>query len=176
MICTKLFDIVERDMYMPIFDGAVQLRSLINWNSVLVSSTYTVTSYWARCLDCLLNRLFRHRSKKTSKLSVTGPCEGNRLVTGGFSSQRVSNAVTFDDIIMHKAWNDKMDKWWVANNHIWNNLQNSYLAHRGFVQVRKVLLYVSIFKIWNMFLPCVYRCQWCKYYSRTPHRFTQVVR
>ena len=27
--------------------------------------------------DCLLNRLFRHRSKKTSKLHVTGLCEGN---------------------------------------------------------------------------------------------------
>ena len=26
--------------------------------------------------DCLLKRLFRHRSKKTSKLSVTGLCEG----------------------------------------------------------------------------------------------------
>ena len=27
--------------------------------------------------DCLLNRLFRHRSKKTPKLRVTGLCEGN---------------------------------------------------------------------------------------------------
>ena len=27
--------------------------------------------------DCLLNRLFRHISKKTSKLRVTGLCEGN---------------------------------------------------------------------------------------------------
>ena len=31
---------------------------------------------------CLLNRLFRRRSKKTSKLSVTGLCEGNSPVTG----------------------------------------------------------------------------------------------
>ena len=30
-----------------------------------------------RCLDCLRNRLFRHRSKKTPKLRVTGLCEGN---------------------------------------------------------------------------------------------------
>ena len=27
--------------------------------------------------DCLLNRLFRHRSKKTSKLRITGLCVGN---------------------------------------------------------------------------------------------------
>ena len=38
--------------------------------------------------DCLLNRLFRRRSKKTSKLRVTGLCEGNSL----FPSQRTSNA------------------------------------------------------------------------------------
>ena len=30
---------------------------------------------------CLLNRLFKHRSKKTSKLSVTGLCAGNSPVT-----------------------------------------------------------------------------------------------
>ena len=39
-------------------------------------------------LDCLHNRLFRRRSKKTLKLRVTGLCEGNPPVTGGFPSQR----------------------------------------------------------------------------------------
>ena len=40
---------------------------------------------------------------KTSKLRVTGLCEGNSPVTGEFPSQRVSNAeiVPFDDVIMH---------------------------------------------------------------------------
>ena len=42
--------------------------------------------------DCLFNRLFRHRSKKTSKLHVTGLCEGNLPVTGEFPAQRASNA------------------------------------------------------------------------------------
>ena len=42
--------------------------------------------------DCLHNRLFRHRSKKTSKLRVTGYCEGNSPVTGEFPAQRTSNA------------------------------------------------------------------------------------
>ena len=36
-----------------------------------------------RCPDCLLNRLFRHRSKRTPKLCVTGLCEGNSPVTKG---------------------------------------------------------------------------------------------
>ena len=42
--------------------------------------------------DCLLNRLFRHRSKKTSKLRVTGLCAGNSPVTGEFPAQRTSDA------------------------------------------------------------------------------------
>ena len=42
--------------------------------------------------DCLLNRLFRHRWKKTPKFRVTGLCEGNKPVTGEFPTQRASNA------------------------------------------------------------------------------------
>ena len=42
--------------------------------------------------DCLLNRLFRCRSKKTSKHRVTGLCEGNSLVTSEFPTQRASKA------------------------------------------------------------------------------------
>ena len=35
---------------------------------------------------------FRRRSKKTSKLRVTGLCAGNSQVTGEFAAQRASNA------------------------------------------------------------------------------------
>ena len=42
--------------------------------TVTPSWTYGVTNH--RRLDCLLNRLFRHRSKKTSELRVTGLCRG----------------------------------------------------------------------------------------------------
>ena len=62
-----------------------------------------------RCLDCLLNPLFRRRSKKTSKLRVTGLCEGNPPVTGEvpavigeFPAQKpvTRNMFPFDDVIM----------------------------------------------------------------------------
>ena len=39
---------------------------------------------------CLLNRLFRRRLKKTSKLRVTGFCVGNSPGTGEFPAQRAS--------------------------------------------------------------------------------------
>ena len=42
--------------------------------------------------DCLLNRLFRRRSKKTSKLRVTGLCAGNSPGTGEFPAQMASYA------------------------------------------------------------------------------------
>ena len=46
--------------------------------------------------------LFRHRSKKTSKLCVTGLCVGNSRMTSEFPAQMASNTenVPFDDVIM----------------------------------------------------------------------------
>ena len=43
-------------------------------------------------LHCSLNRLFRSRSKKTSKLRVAGLCAGNSPVTGEFPTHMASNA------------------------------------------------------------------------------------
>ena len=42
--------------------------------------------------DCLLNRLFRRRSKQASKLRVIGLFAGNSLGTGEFPAQMASNA------------------------------------------------------------------------------------
>ena len=55
--------------------------------------------------DCLFNGLFRHRSKKTSKLRVTGLCEGNSPVTGEFPAQGASNA-------------DNVSIWWRHHEYI----------------------------------------------------------
>ena len=54
--------------------------------------------------DCLLNRLFRQRSKNTSKLRVTGRCEGNSPVIGEFPAQRASNAKNVSICWRHHAW------------------------------------------------------------------------
>ena len=44
-----------------------------------------------RHLVCLFSRLFRRTSKKISKLRVTGICERNPPIAGGFPLQRASN-------------------------------------------------------------------------------------
>ena len=61
--------------------------------------------------DCLLNRLFRHRSKKAAKLRVTGLYAGISQATGEFPAQRASNAET-------------VSIWWrhhvIAKSEMWN--------------------------------------------------------
>ena len=49
-----------------------------------------VSNHWR--LECMLKRFFRWKSKKMSKLRVTGLCEGNPPVTGGFPSLMASAA------------------------------------------------------------------------------------
>ena len=57
--------------------------------------------------DCLLDRLFRRRSKKTSKLRVTGLCAGNPPVTGEFPAQMASNAENVSIWWRHHVMNEK---------------------------------------------------------------------
>ena len=64
----------------------------------------------ARCRSsnlkkCLLHRLFMHRSKKTSKLRVTGLCEGNSPVTGESPHKGpvTRKVFPFDDVITNST-------------------------------------------------------------------------
>ena len=54
--------------------------------------------------DCLLNRVFRRRSKNTWKLRLTGLCAGNPPVTGEFPAQMASNAENVS-LLMTSSWN-----------------------------------------------------------------------
>ena len=64
---------------------------------------------------CLLNRLFRHRSKKTSKLRVTGLCEGNSPMTGEFPHKGpvTRKMFPFDDVIMWRFTLISFDSWFL---------------------------------------------------------------
>ena len=57
-----------------------------------------------RRLVCLLNRLFRGRSKKTSKLRVNGFCLGNSPVTREFPAQMASDAENASVWRRHHVW------------------------------------------------------------------------
>ena len=72
---------------LPSFAGFQSIGITLQWR---YNEHDGVSNHQAH--DCLLKRLFRRRSKKTSKLRVTGICEGNSTVTGEFPAQRASNA------------------------------------------------------------------------------------
>ena len=74
-----------------------------------------VSNHWR--IRCLLNSLFSHRSKKTSKLHVIGLCaccEGNSPVTSEFPAQRTLNVkmFQFDDVIMLVSPCPFVAVWW----------------------------------------------------------------
>ena len=69
--------------------------------------------------DCLLNRLFRRRSNKTSKLRVTGLCEGNSPGTGKFPAQM---PVTCKNVSI----------WWRHHDHsLRSSFSSNIFTHRG---------------------------------------------
>ena len=65
--------------------------------------------------DCLFNHLFRRRSKKTSKLRVSGLCAGTSPMTGDFPAQKASNA----ENLMTSSWTDCLLNWHQLN-HCWD--------------------------------------------------------
>ena len=86
--------------------------------------------------DRLLNNSFRRRSKKTSKLRVTGLCDGNSPVTGDFPAQRASNV-------------ENVSIWW--RHHGTVVLYSMFVVDR-FVYLRKDDSREHIFNILNSLL------------------------
>ena len=76
--------------------------------------------------DCLHNRLFRRRSKKTSKLRVTGLCAGNSPVNSPHKWPVTRKMFSFDDVIMEirgpKQHNNGQvtNKLWVGPLLLWH--------------------------------------------------------
>ena len=86
-----LSNMIEQDLQCIIFGiqghHRLQLKPTpLEWRHNGLDSVSNHQPY-----DCLLNRLFRRRSKKASKLRVTGLCEGNSPGAGEFPAQMVSN-------------------------------------------------------------------------------------
>ena len=94
-----------------------------------------------QCPDCLLNRLFRRRSKNTSKLCVTGLCAGNSPVTGEFPAQRTSNAENVSIQRRHHANNYHHHIHTTATHHPQNLPPTPYYQ---LILATKLIIYVFI--------------------------------
>ena len=123
-----------------------------------------------RRLDCLLNRLFRRRSKKTSKHRVTGLCVGNSPVTGEFPTQRASNAESVSIWWRHHGYIDCpiiMTLWWhISDSMLLKSFQDWLVG---------IVVDVSLYDLYRSYQPC--HSAWlelpsnleCKTYLNTQH-------
>ena len=100
--CRAVCKIPQQSLHyhLPVDEGRINFPTNLNCDAQIVgemgprASMFNMTLQWRhnerdgvsnhRRLDCLLIHLFRRRSKKTSKLRVTGLCEGNSPVTCEF--------------------------------------------------------------------------------------------
>ena len=111
--------------------------------------------------DCLLNRLFRRRSKKTSKLRVTGLCAGTSPLTGEFPAQRASNA-------------ENVSIWWCHHGlqiSLIYLLRNSHFTSDYKTQ-ENILYGILIMCLWSTFVLLYIR----KWTAPNPREATQIFR
>ena len=102
-----------------------------------------------RCLNFLLNRWFRRRSKKTSKLHVIGLCDGNSPVTGELPAQSAYYA-------------ENVSGWWRHRVHgvLRTSLQS--LSMKVIGRIILVLLYdLKVRVIANHYFVRKYPCDTC---------------
>ena len=100
--------------------------------------------------DCFLNRSFRHRSKKTSKLRVTGLCAGNSPEAGEFPAQMASNA---ENVSISWRLHD-LKKWnvlWSVSASYWRHIQIK-------LKMEELLMSLYSVGVWYIFLPKI-KCQ-----------------
>ena len=94
---------------------------------------YSVSNH--QRLDCLLNHLFMCRSKKTSKLRVTGLCKGNIPVSSEIPTQIASNA-------------ENVSIWWRHHGTIRSSLISLLTSWHS------LTLTASVFVLAPSFVPC----------------------
>ena len=85
---------------------------------------------------CLLNRLFRRTSKKTSKLRVTGLCAGNSPGTGECPAQMASYA-------------ENVHIWWRHHGSFVRDDQCIYLTNEQMIKSFDVYIVVNLKRLWN---------------------------
>ena len=101
-LCVPLCPSVTVSVYLSVFLSVSLLLPFCLYVSLLVNLSHPKPLLWChnehdgvsnhQPHHCLLNRSFRRRSKKTSKLHITSLCAGNSPVTGEFPAQMASDA------------------------------------------------------------------------------------
>ena len=113
--------------------------------------------------DCLLNRLFMSRSKKTSKLRVTGLCVGNSPgpVNSPHKGPVTRKMFPFDDVIMYS---EKICSWSTPCRVLFEFRMN-FFYYMNSVQATNH----DLNQWWPRLIShiCVYRPQWVIFHQST---------
>ena len=109
--------------------------------------------------DCLLNRLFRRRTKKTSKLRVTGLCVGNSLgpVNSPHKGPVTRKMSPFDDVIMGKPSRPLFTETTLFYGHR-NPHYKVYIGNRYIKTTASSLCIEAQFPIWKDAAACLPAC------------------
>ena len=101
--------------------------------------------------DCLLNRLFRRRSKKTSKLRVTDLSAGNSPGTREFPAQMASNAENASILWRHHdVKTARRTKWVKDPNQGWFRVMFSlYFAEQLCCLLCKAMVSL-VYQLWSI--------------------------
>ena len=94
----------------------------------------------------------RRRSNKTSKLHVTGLCEGHSQIAGEFHAQRASNAENVSIWWRHYAfWRDISGDWWIPLNGWCTGLLYSFVLVRGscWKIIESLDIWVAVMLVWH---------------------------
>ena len=166
MLWTKLKDTAWFILYFicipPIKHGTTSCNYLGHDNSQNINDfqyelCFTMTSYRGRlrlkllAVRLLINRLFRRRSKKTSKLRVTGPCEGKSPGTGEVFAQMASNAENVSIWWRHQGVHCYSLAWFKMHSFIYEANKNVYCI-LPFPQTWTKLLYQCNTKTHNQLI------------------------
>ena len=101
--------------------------------------------------NCLLNRLFRRRPTRTSKLRITGLCAGNSPVTGEFPAQGANNAENVSIWWRHHALRSTV---YARDRHIthWSQSKIAIIFTDGIFNLLLKETYCKFIQISNMSL------------------------
>ena len=97
-----VYEIVVNIIYIKLTRQLVPNQTILQWRHNERDGVSNPLRH-----ECLLNPLFRRRSKKTTKLHVSGLCKGNSPVTRQLPAQRASGV-------------EKVSIWW--RHHVTNDM------------------------------------------------------
>ena len=102
--------------------------------------------------DCLFNRLFRRRSKKTSKLRVTGLCAGNSSGAGEVPAQMASNAENAYIWWRHHVYNSANR--WLMFDTVYSNINFYEAWNKKYKLAKQTIHIIQKYKhyLWTCFI------------------------